>query len=66
MKTADDWVKDAMHRLEMSWHADYHCEMVGEVKAAAATFARALQVRPEVAELRRQLADSLSRAGRHA
>ena len=40
MKSADDRVKDAMHRVEMSWHTDYRSEMIGELEAAVAAFDR--------------------------
>lgn len=47
MKNADDWVKEAMHRLEMSWHTDYRSEMIGELEAAVAAFDQALVLRPD-------------------
>ena len=98
MKSADDWVNDAMQRIESSWHTHYHSEWIGELEAAvaafdealalqpdhfdalygkglvlmkldryedaAATFARALELRPDITELRRQLDQSLSRLAR--
>ena len=47
MQNADDWAKEAMRRVEMSWHTDYHSEMVVELEAAVAAFDQALVLRPD-------------------
>ena len=47
MKSADDWVMEATHRIEMSWHTHYRSEMVDELKAAVAAFDQALALRPD-------------------
>ena len=65
MKSADDWVKEAMHRIEMSWHADYHSELIGDLEAAVAAFVNALALQPDHFEALSQKGLALARLDRH-
>ena len=61
MKDADAWVEDGMRHLEMSWHTDYHSEMIAELAAAVTAFDTALELHPDHLEASRQKGLALAR-----
>ena len=61
MKDADAWVADAMRHLEMSWHTDYHSELIAELTAAVAAFDKALELQPGHPEALREKGLALER-----
>jgi tetratricopeptide (TPR) repeat protein len=65
MKDADACFKEGMKRIDMSWHADYHSEVVGDLEAAIGEFDRVLALRPDHAEAWKQKGIALARLGQH-
>ena len=61
MKDADAWVADGMRHLEMSWHTDYHSELIGELAAAVAAFDKALELQPNHSDALREKGLALER-----
>ena len=61
MKDADAWVADGMRHLEMSWHTDYHSELIAELTAAVAAFDKALELQPGHPEASREKRLALER-----
>ena len=65
MKDADARFKEAMHRIEMSWHADYQSELIGDLEAAVAALDQALALQPDHFEALSQKGLALARLDRH-
>ena len=61
MKDADAWVADGMRHLEMSWHTDYHSELITELTAAVAAFDKALERQPDHPDALREKSLALER-----
>jgi tetratricopeptide (TPR) repeat protein len=65
MKDADACFKEGMKHIGLSWHADYHSEVVGDLEAAIGEFDRALALQPDHAEAWIQKGIALARLGQH-
>jgi len=65
MKDADSWFQEGMHHIEMSYHADYHSELVGDLESALAAFDQALALQPAHADSLAERAVALARLDRH-
>jgi len=65
MKDADACFKEGMKHIELSWHADYHSEVLGDLEAAISEFDRALALRPDHADAWIQKGIALARLGQH-
>ena len=65
MKDADACFNEGMKHIDLSWHADYHSEVVGDLEAAIGEFDRALALQPDHAEAWMQKGIALARLGQH-
>ena len=65
MKSVDDWFNDGMADIELSWHADYQSELVGDLESAIADFDQALALKRDHVEALIQKGLALARLGRH-
>ena len=65
MTDADACFKEGMKHIELSWHADYHSELVGDLEAAIGEFDRALALQADHAEAWIQKGTALARLGQH-
>lgn len=65
MSDADACFKEGMKHIDLSWHADYHSEVVGDLEAAIGEFDRVLAIEPDHAEAWIQKGIALARLGQH-
>ena len=65
MKDADACFKEGMKHIDLSWHADYHSEVVGDLEAAIGEFDQALALQPDHADAWIQKGLALARLGQH-
>jgi tetratricopeptide (TPR) repeat protein len=65
MDDADACFKEGIKHVDLSWHADYHSEVVGDLEAAIGEFDRALALQPDHADAWIQKGIALARLGHH-
>ena len=65
MNDADACFQEGMKHIELSWHADYHSELVGDLESAIGEFDRALALQPDHADGWIQKGIALARLGQH-
>jgi len=65
MKDADAWFKEGLHHIGMSYSADSHSELLGDLESALAAFDQALALQPDHADSLAEKAIALARLDRH-